>query len=283
MKIIRPLAIVDSVLYSSNVPENEFPAYSAATVYATGTKVLYVATNTHLVYESLTGSSSVVTLTIASPCVITWAAHGQADGTPISFATTGALPTGITAGTVYYVLAPTANTFNIAATVGGAAINTNGSQSGTHTATASNNYNIPVTDATKWLNNGNDNRWKCFDTSITSQTSNADSIVNVLHTTGRVDSVALLNINAASATITQTDAVDGVVYNKTVSLVADSGIQEWWSYFFEPIIRITDNVLTDLSPTRKLVNLGNSHRYRRDGFMWGYGIGTVKRHQLQRK
>ena len=248
MKIIRPLAIVDSVLYSSNVPENEYAAYSASVVYATGTKVLYISTNTHLVYESLTGSSSTVTLTIASPCVITWTANGLAAGTPISFATTGALPTGIVAGTVYYVLAPTANTFNIAATVGGAAINTSGSQSGTHTATASANYNIPVTDTTKWLSNGNDNRWKPFDNSITSQCANADSIANVFHTTGRVDSVALLNINAASATITQTDAVDGVVYNKTLNLVADSGIQEWWSYFFEPIIRVTDSVVTDLLP-----------------------------------
>lgn len=248
MKIIRPLAITDAVLQSSNVSENDFPAYSASTVYATGTKVLYVATNTHLVYESLTGSSAAITMTIASPCVVTWTAHGQAAGTPISFATTGALPTGVVAGTVYYVLAPTANTFNIAATVGGAAIVTSGSQSGVQTATASNNYNIPVTDATKWLSDGADNRWKCFDVSITSQTSNTTSIANVFATTGRIDSVALLNINAASVTITQTDATDGVVYDKTTSLVADSGIQDWFAYLFEPIIRVTDSVATDLLP-----------------------------------
>jgi hypothetical protein len=45
------------------------------------------------------------------------------------------LPTGITAGTPYYVLATglTSSTFRFAATPGGAAINTSGSQSGTHT------------------------------------------------------------------------------------------------------------------------------------------------------
>ena len=84
--------------------------------------------------------------------------------------------------------------------------------------------------------------------SITSQTSNTTSIANVFATTGRIDSVALLNINAASVTITQTDATDGVVYDKTTSLVADSGIQDWFAYLFEPIIRVTDSVATDLLP-----------------------------------
>jgi len=53
------------------------------------------------------------------------------------FTTTGALPTGITAGTTYYVIAAglTANAFEVSATRGGSAVNTSGSQSGTHTAT----------------------------------------------------------------------------------------------------------------------------------------------------
>lgn len=73
-----------------------------------------------------------VTMTIASPCVVSMTAHGLAADTPISFSTTGALPTGVTAGTTYYVKSPTADAFNISATAGGAAINTSGSQSGVH-------------------------------------------------------------------------------------------------------------------------------------------------------
>lgn len=80
-----------------------------------------------------------VTMTIATPCVVTWAGHGLAANTPISFTTTGALPTGLVAGTTYYVLAPTTNTFNLSAAPAGAAIATSGTQSGVHTATA-----IPV-------------------------------------------------------------------------------------------------------------------------------------------
>lgn len=80
---------------------------------------------------------SVVTVTIATPGVFTWADHGLVVNQPISFATTGALPTGLTAGTTYYVQSvPTADTFTVSATPGGSAITTSGSQSGVHTATA---------------------------------------------------------------------------------------------------------------------------------------------------
>lgn len=78
--------------------------------------------------------SAVVTISIAAPGVVTWNAHGLAAGQRITFSTTGAVPTGLTTGVNYYVLAPTANTFNVAATPGGTAITTSGTQSGVHTA-----------------------------------------------------------------------------------------------------------------------------------------------------
>ena len=88
----------------------------------------YAALFTALVF------SSTVTMTIASPCVVSWNSHGMNDGDPVVFTTTGALPTGLTAGSTYYVKSPSTNSFNVSATPGGSAINTSGSQSGTHTA-----------------------------------------------------------------------------------------------------------------------------------------------------
>jgi len=79
--------------------------------------------------------TSTVTMTIASPGVITWTSHGLSNGTRVYLTTTGALPTGLSASTAYYVVNASTNTFQLAATVGGTAINTSGSQSGTHTAT----------------------------------------------------------------------------------------------------------------------------------------------------
>lgn len=79
--------------------------------------------------------SSPVTMTIAAPGVVSWTAHGLIASTPVKFTTTGALPTGLTAGTTYYVVNPTTDAFSVAATPGGSAIATTGTQSGVHTAT----------------------------------------------------------------------------------------------------------------------------------------------------
>lgn len=85
-------------------------------------------------------TSATITVTIASPAVVTWTAHPLHEGCAIIFSTTGALPTGITAGTIYYVgKGTTDNTFNIATSfanaVAGTFVNTSGTQSGTHTGT----------------------------------------------------------------------------------------------------------------------------------------------------
>ena len=80
-----------------------------------------------------------VTMTIANPGVMTTTAvHGLAVGDEVVFNTTGALPGGLTSGTTYYVkTVPTTKTFTVAATSGGTAIKTTGSQSGTQTMASS--------------------------------------------------------------------------------------------------------------------------------------------------
>jgi hypothetical protein len=79
--------------------------------------------------------SATVTMSIASPAVISWASHGLVAGDPVIFTTSGALPTGITAGATYYVIAAglVTGAFQVSATPGGSAVNTSGTQSGTHT------------------------------------------------------------------------------------------------------------------------------------------------------
>jgi hypothetical protein len=79
-----------------------------------------------------------VTMTIATPAVVSWTGHGLSTNAKVRFTTTGALPTNVTAGTVYFVIASglTADAFQFSATQGGAAINTTGTQSGVHTCTS---------------------------------------------------------------------------------------------------------------------------------------------------
>lgn len=84
-------------------------------------------------YSALVKTAT-VTISIASPGVVTWAGHGLLANEAFKVTTTGAVPTGLTAGTTYYVKTVLdANTFTLAATEGGTVINTSGSQSGTHT------------------------------------------------------------------------------------------------------------------------------------------------------
>lgn len=78
--------------------------------------------------------SSVVTITIASPGVVTWTGHQLRAMDPILLTTTGALPTGLAVATKYYVKNVSGNTFNLTTTPNGSAINTTGTQSGTQTA-----------------------------------------------------------------------------------------------------------------------------------------------------
>lgn len=88
-------------------------------------------TGSYTIYSALTRAA---TITIASPAVVTIATSGApATNSPIMFSTTGALPTGLTPGVIYYAINLTTTTFQVAATPGGAAINTSGTQSGTHT------------------------------------------------------------------------------------------------------------------------------------------------------
>lgn len=82
----------------------------------------------------LTRTTDTFTVTVASPAVFTNTGHSLVEGTQVSFSTSGALPTGLTAGTIYYVIAAGlgADTYQVSATYKGAAVNTSGTQSGTH-------------------------------------------------------------------------------------------------------------------------------------------------------
>lgn len=121
---------------------NDTPAQRAIADWAETHNVLFGLNSADLDTEMPAGipdTTGTVTISIATPGVITWNAHGLSAGAPVRLTTTGTLPTGLAAGTIYYVAAspaPATNTFSLAAAAGGAAINTTGAQTGTHTATA---------------------------------------------------------------------------------------------------------------------------------------------------
>jgi len=105
----------------------------AAPTLSTGKLVL-----DQLMYTVNSYSTSTVTITIAAPGVVTWTAHGLVSGQRIQLTTTGALPTGLAANTMYWITVVDANTFKLSTSLANAQaatfITTTGSQSGTHTA-----------------------------------------------------------------------------------------------------------------------------------------------------
>ena len=78
-------------------------------------------------------SEGTFTVTIASPAVLTFATYVPQDNAVIILSTDGALPTGLSPGVSYFVINSVSNTCSLSLTQGGEAINTTGTQSGTHT------------------------------------------------------------------------------------------------------------------------------------------------------
>jgi len=248
-RVIPPLTITNAMLTSSTCaePHATESAYNSGTTYALGDRVI------------LGSPTSTVTITNASPAVVSWATHGQADGTPVVFTTTGALPTGLTAGQVYYIVASAAGTFKVAETPDGAPINTTSAGSGTHTATtfvhrvfeslqASNldKYPTLATSSTWWLDVGPTNRWAMFDLLRNTGTTQASPLTVVIAPGERIDSLALVGLIADSVTITVTVAAVPV-YTATIDLSTREALN-WYDHFFQPFSYATSVAKFDLPP-----------------------------------
>lgn len=134
-------AVADSGISVYNlIPPGGIIAYMARTaptgfLLCDGTAVSRTTYSTLL--SLIAPTVGTFTITIAAPGVGTLTAHGLNTGDPVYLTTTGALPTGLSINTIYYVIRVDANTFRLATTFAnanaGTAITTSGSQSGTHT------------------------------------------------------------------------------------------------------------------------------------------------------
>ena len=91
-----------------------------------------------LIYVVNNYATSTITLTIATPCVVTWTAHGLISGQTVQINTSGTLPTGLINGSVYWATVIDVDTFKLSTTFANAQnavfVNTSGGQSGVHTA-----------------------------------------------------------------------------------------------------------------------------------------------------
>lgn len=107
----------------------------------------------------------------------------------------------------------------------------------------------PTTDnGTWWTEVSSTNRWKMFNEVVQEQTTNSGTIAVTLQSPDVINSIGLINVDCTTIDIVVTDATDGEVYNETYSMVFDSGIQDWYAYFFEPILRDDRLAVLDIPP-----------------------------------
>lgn len=104
----------------------------------------------------------------------------------------------------------------------------------------------PETSPAFWAYVSPTNPWKMLDRSVTTQTENPESIQVEVRSRGRALAIAVLNASAKEVRVEMLDAVEGTVHDQTYSMVSPSGVDDWYDYFFEPVVRLQDLMITDL-------------------------------------
>jgi hypothetical protein len=254
MIIIEPSPVTSVSLVSSSIPETDGlrDYYSnPALTYNLGDKV-------RVVNPSVSGAAATI-CTAGSPAVFNWASHGLVDAIPVLLASTGTLPPGFVAGVLYWIINSVPGTFNLSAKKNGIPLDAASAGTGTLTITAQvhqvfkalqavpvNTY--PLQSITYWQPLGSTNLYSMFDDVNGSQSSAMDSITVVFQGSGRLDSVALKNVSAATVRFQMSTVADGAVYDKTYSMVSSSGINNLYKYFLEPIVRKDECIEIDMQP-----------------------------------
>ena len=258
LKVLKPsVAAFVSSTVAEPASSDPASAWSVATAYAAG-QTVYVAAD-HRNYEcsathqGSTAKTATVTMTIASPCVVTWSAHGLVNGSAITFTTTGSLPSGLSLGTQYYVVGAATNTFNLAAQIGGVAINTTGTQAGTHTGNVKStapSARLTGIDSL-WIDLGPTNRWAMFDSMISTGTSLVTSVgspaLQVTVSPGICNGVAVMDVTGVASVTCQMYDGATLVFSQTKPL-DNTFISDWYQYFFEPYDVYSDLLFGPLPP-----------------------------------
>jgi len=106
------------------------------------------------------------------------------------------------------------------------------------------NHDPETAGVSWWVDISPTNRWAMFD-SVVGTATEATDVLTVVLSPGRIDSVALLGVDCASASVSLVVGSE-TVYSRTVSMIDSGVIIDWYGYFFDMPISRTDLVLTDL-------------------------------------
>lgn len=106
----------------------------------------------------------------------------------------------------------------------------------------------PPDNPDKWVRLSATNTWAMFSDQISDTTDKAVDINVTLTPAKVINAISFFNLTGTDVVVEMDDPVDGIVYSNTVSLDDSAPVNNWWSYFFEPISLKKDIVLLDLPP-----------------------------------
>ncbi len=113
---------------------------------------------------------------------------------------------------------------------------------------AGNQGHQPDTSPTRWLRVGPSNAWAMFDDQVSTPTTrNAQLSVTV--STGLMDALAIVGIDAETVMLTIRDGSGGPIVYQQVQSVTGNAVYDWYEYFFsDPSVRRTIAVFSNLPP-----------------------------------
>lgn len=234
-KIVRPVAITDAILTSTNVPETVAATYAGGTTYTTGnrTGLAPVYGDAQLIYESKTSGN------IGNPLPV-----------PPATSTTHWKYV----GSVY----PVYNSGSSCG-IGGIVSSISTDVHSLYYSLVAANTGNPLTDITKWQPIGSTNARAMFDEVYGSQTEAPEAINTVVTAGVLTNTVFLGNLEATAVTITQ--SISG--YAETRNLNSHP-VLNWYDWYYEPLIRATDALFVNIPPyaasnlTIEITNLGGT-------------------------
>lgn len=220
MDLVRPNATSDSALVSTDVPEAVPAAYSSGTTYANNAIVSVLVSGT--VYDVYKSLQSLNTNHAPASSPTWWVKVGRT-----------------------YKAWDSGTTFSQGDIVN--VVGTNYHHQFVSVANSNVNHD-PVLDTagTYWLDMGWNNRWALLDTSVSSQTTNWQTMSYTLSFSAFADTVAVLNTYAKQIRVEMTTVAEGVVFDETFEMLSDDGITDYEPYFFYPAVMKRDLIVVNI-------------------------------------
>lgn len=104
-----------------------------------------------------------------------------------------------------------------------------------------------IANPATWLDTGAINRLRMFDGKLDSVTTGGEELNIAITPNAQVTGLAMFNVSASTIEITMTDPVDGIVYESgVISMIDNSAVTDWYSYYFAPYIVKYDFATVDL-------------------------------------